>query len=145
MQPPLRAGLRLTGLVHAIEHLVEVLASYLGKDLTGRPSKRGDRRSHCAVSLVGRDEAMVWPLQANQHRGDILEDAARVLGRTDGLVPVLFGHHLAVPPPDLPADRVANHVECADAFVTRLPVDYQRLPAARCNSLLTAGRQLRCR
>ncbi|ORA21004.1 hypothetical protein BST14_00670 [Mycobacterium arosiense ATCC BAA-1401 = DSM 45069] len=54
---------------------------------------------------------MIGPLEPDQQRGDVLEDAAYVLGRTDGSVPVLFGHHLAVPPSSLERPTTKGRVE----------------------------------
>ncbi|OBK79189.1 hypothetical protein A5652_01565 [Mycobacterium sp. 1165178.9] len=51
---------------------------------------------------------MVGPLESDQQRGNMLEDAAYIVCRTNGSVPVVFGHHLAVPPSGLRAAREAG-------------------------------------
>ena len=54
------------------------------------------RRIEGPISRVDRDQAMVGPIKAKQHRGNVLEDAAHIAGRTHRFVPVLFGDHMAV-------------------------------------------------
>lgn len=110
LYPPFRSRLRLTGLVNPVEHLEDLLALQLGIHLAGKQPDRVDRRTERAVGGVDRDESMVWPFQADQQRGDVVEDAAHVIGRADDSVPVLFGHHLALLAVSVRCDRGENRV-----------------------------------
>ena len=93
LHPPLGSRLWLARLVHAVEHLEDLLAVQLGVDLSRKQADGVYRRTECAVSGVDRDESVVGPLEANQQRGDVVENAAHVVGRTHGLVPVSLGRH----------------------------------------------------
>ena len=97
LQPPLCSGLWLTGFVHPVEHVVNLLALQLGKDFACGEPYSVERRIERTIGGVDRDEPVVGPLQAHYQRGDVLEDAPDVFGFAHGFVPVHFGRHLAVP------------------------------------------------
>lgn len=119
LQAPFGTRLRFAGVIHAVEHVVDLLAFELGIDLFGRLAHGVQRRVEGAEGRVDRDEAVVWPLQADHHGRDVLEDAPHVVSRAHRVIPVLFGRHMAVPP----ADRCSKLVGCADASVKQQQPD----------------------
>ena len=98
LQPPLGPDLPLAGVIDPVEHLEYLLALQYGVDVVRQHSHRFEGRIQCAVGRIDRNKSMVGTFQTNQHGGDVFEDAAYIISRTDSFVPALFGHHMAVPP-----------------------------------------------
>ncbi|COZ31770.1 Uncharacterised protein [Mycobacterium tuberculosis] len=134
--------MRLTGLIDPVQHFVDLLTLQFGIDLPSGLSHGVKQWTEAAIGRVHCDKAMVRPLEANQNRRDVLENASYILGRTDRFVPVHFGRHLAVPP----TDRCSKRVNVRRPIRQATQPGYQRaLPACRkSKSAFGAGRHL-CR